>query len=98
MIFHELLNKNPDIFLEKDPLIILYSKSAVFMSNNANYTKYTRHISRRVHSVRIGKNHEMKKIDLCEGGLKLAHIETKNVGENDLNYRLNYLMVRLDNF
>ena len=39
----------------------------------------------------------MYKIDWCEGGLKLDYIETRNVGENDLNNRKKYMMVRLDN-
>ena len=39
----------------------------------------------------------MKNIDWCEGGLKLTDIVTKNVGENDINYRMKYIMVRLDN-
>ena len=40
----------------------------------------------------------MHKIDLCEGGLKLSDIATKNVGENDLTPRMRYIMVRLDNW
>ena len=39
----------------------------------------------------------MHKIDWCEGGLKLAYIATKNVGENDLTSRMKYIMVILDN-
>ena len=39
----------------------------------------------------------MHKIDWCEGGLKLADIATKNVGEPDLTPRIKYIMVRLDN-
>ena len=39
----------------------------------------------------------MHKIDQCEGGLQLADIATKNVGENDLNSRMKYTMVRLEN-
>ena len=39
----------------------------------------------------------MHKIDCCEGGLQLADIATKNVGENDLNPKMIYIMVRLDN-
>ena len=39
----------------------------------------------------------MQKIDWCEGGLKLAEIATKNVGENDLTPRMKYIMVILDN-
>ena len=31
--------------------------------------------------VRNCENYRMHKIDLCEGGLKLADIVTKNVGE-----------------
>ena len=41
--------------------------------------------------------HQMHKIDWCEGGLKLADIATKNVGEHDLIPRIKYIMVRLDN-
>ena len=39
MLIHELLDKDPDIVLEETPLIILDSKSAVFMANNGKYTK-----------------------------------------------------------
>ena len=38
----------------------------------------------------------MHKIDWFEGGLKLADIATKNVGDNDLTPRMKYIMVRLD--
>ena len=40
----------------------------------------------------------MHKIDWFERGLQLADTETKNVGENDLNPRMEYIMVRLDNW
>ena len=39
----------------------------------------------------------MHKIDWCEGGLQLVYIVTNNVGENNLNLRMKYIMVRLDN-
>ena len=39
----------------------------------------------------------MHKIDWCEGGMKLAEIATKNVGEPDLTSRMTYIMVRLEN-
>ena len=39
----------------------------------------------------------MRRTDWCEGGLKLADIVTKNVIENDLNPRMKYIMVSLDN-
>ena len=38
----------------------------------------------------------MHKVDWCEGGLKLADIATKNIGENYLNPRIKYIMVRLE--
>ena len=39
----------------------------------------------------------MHNIDCCEGGLQLSDIVTKNVGEHDLNTRMKYIMVKLDN-
>ena len=68
------MNKDPDIFPEEAPLIILYIKSTVCMAKNGKDTKHTRHISRRVHLVRNGENSKMHKIDWCEGGLQLADI------------------------
>ena len=38
----------------------------------------------------------MHRIDWCEGGKKLEDIGNKNVGENDLNPRMKYIMVRLE--
>ena len=67
------------------------------MAKNGKDTNHTRHISRRVNFVRDGENRKMHKIDWCEGGLQLADIVTNNVGENDLNPRMKYIMVRLDN-
>ena len=37
----------------------------------------------------------MHKIDLCEVGLQLVDIGTKNVSEPDLTPRMKYIMVRL---
>ena len=39
----------------------------------------------------------MHKIEWCEGGFQLANSATKNFGENDLNPRMEYILVRLDN-
>ena len=39
----------------------------------------------------------MHKIEWFEGCMQLEDISTKNVGENDLNPRMKYIMVRLDN-
>ena len=67
------------------------------MSKNGKDTKHTSHISRRVHFLRYGENWKMHNIYWCEGGLQLADIATKYVGENNLNARIKYIMVRLDN-
>ena len=44
-----------------------------------------------------GENYKTHMIDLYKGGLKLSDIATKNVGENDLNHRMNYIMIRIEN-
>ena len=77
--------------------IVLDSKSAMCMAKNGKDTKHTRHIARRMNFVRNGEQCNMYKIDLCEGGLQLADIGTKNVSEPDLTPRMKYIMVRLDN-
>ena len=94
---HELLNKDTDIVPEEYPLIILYIRSNFCMAKNKKNSKHTRHISRRVHIVRNGENLKIHKIDWCKGGLKLAQITTKNVGENYLNPRTKYIVVRTYN-
>ena len=97
VLIHELMNKYPDIFPKENHLIILYSKSDVCVAKYGKDNKHTRHISRRVHFVRIGEKFKIHKIDWCEGGLQLADIVTNNVGENELNHRNEYIMLRLDN-
>ena len=67
------------------------------MANNCRDTKHTSHIDRRVNFVRNGDKCKMNKINWCEVGMKQADIETNNVGENYLNPRIKYIMVRLDN-
>ena len=67
------------------------------MSNNGKDNKHIRHIARRVHLVRNCDKYKLHKIDWCEVGLKLSDIENRNVGENYLNLRMKYIMVRLDN-
>ena len=96
MLIQEFLNKDPDIVPEEAPMIILDSKSDMFMANNGKDTKHTRQISRIIHFVRNGEKEKMHNIDWCEGGLQLADIATKNVGEPDLTPRMKYIMVRLD--
>ena len=96
MLINESLNKDPDIVPEEAPLTILDSKYAIFMDNNGKDTNHTRHISRRVHFLRNDENYKMHKIDWCEGCIQLVDILTKNVGDNDLNTRMKYIMVRID--
>ena len=96
LITHELLNNYPDIVPEKSTFIVLDSKSAMCMAKNGKDTKHTIHLSRRIHFVRNGEKFKMHKIDWCEGGLKLADIATKNVGEPGLTPRMKYIMVILD--
>ena len=54
MLIHELLNKDPDIFPEEAPLIVLDGKSNMCMAKNGKDTKHTRHTARRMHFVRNG--------------------------------------------
>ena len=56
-----------------------------------------RHISRRIHFVRNGKECNMHKTVWCEGGMQLSYIVTKSVREDYLNCRLGYALVRLEN-
>ena len=97
MLINEFLSKDTDIFPESSPLIILNRKYAVCMDNNDKDTKHTRHITRIVHFSRNGEKWRMHKIEWCEGGLQLAEIVTKNVGETDLNQRVKYVMVSIEN-
>ena len=52
---------------------------------------------RRLNFVRNGENCKIHKIDWCQGGLQLADIATNNVDENDLNTKMGYIMLRIDN-
>ena len=62
ILIHELLNKDPDIFSEEAPLIILDSKSDVCMSNNDKDTNHTRHIGRRLKKLRNGEKFKLYRI------------------------------------
>ena len=97
MLIHELLNKDPDIVPEEGPLHILDSKYDACMAKNGKDTKHTSHIARRVHLVISGEKFKIYNIEWCEGGLQLADIDTNNVVENDLNIRMEYIIVSLDN-
>ena len=97
MLIHGFLNKDTCIVPEEAPLIVLDSKSAIYMAKNGKDTKYTRHISRRMHLVRNEEKCNTHKMYWCEGGLQLADISAKNFGEHDLTPKIKYIMVRLDN-
>ena len=45
-----------------------------------------------------GGKYKMNKIDWCEGVLQLADIATNNVGDNDLNPKMKYIMESLENW
>ena len=79
MLIHELLNKEPDIFTEAVPLIILNIKSDVCMDKNGKDTNHTSHIYNRVNFVINGEKYILHNIDWCEGGLQSEEIVTKNV-------------------
>ena len=44
ILIHELLKKDPDLFPEEGPLIVLDIKSAMCMAKNGKDTKHTRHL------------------------------------------------------
>ena len=97
MLIHELLKKDPNMVPKEAPLIVLDSKYAMCMANNGKDTKHTRHIARIMHLVRNGEKCKMQEIDLCEGGLQLEVIGTKNVSEPDITPRMKYIMLILEN-
>ena len=90
------MNKDPDIVPEEAPVIIFDIKSDVCMANSCKDTKHISHISRRVYFVKNCGKCKIRKIDWCEGGLQLTEIATKNVGENYLNIRMKYIVVRIE--
>ena len=98
VLIHELLNKDPERFPYEAPLIVLDSKSAMWMDNNCKDNKHTRHIARGIHFLRNGEKFKMHKIDLFDVGLKSEDITTNNVGEHDLTPRMKYTMVIIDNW
>ena len=97
VLIHELLNKDPYIVPGEAPLILLDSKSYVFIDKNGKGTKHTIHTASRIHLVRNVEKCKIHNIDWCERGLQLADIATNIVGEHDLTPRMKYIMVRLEN-
>ena len=76
-----MFNKDPDVVLEKSPLVIFDGKSDICMANNGNYTKHTRQISRIMHVVINDEEWKLHKTVWCEGGLKLEDIGNNNIRE-----------------
>ena len=52
MLINGLLKKDPYIFPQEAPLLILDSKSAVCMAKNVKDTNHTRHIASTIHLVK----------------------------------------------
>ena len=67
------------------------------MASNGKDTKHTRHIYRRMHLLINGEEYNLNKTVWYEGGLQLADIAANDVREDELNPRLGYAMVILDN-
>ena len=67
------------------------------MANNGKDTKHTRQIDRIMYFVRNGEECNFHKTVWYQGGLQLTGIGTNNIQEDELNTRLGYAMVRLDN-
>ena len=59
ILIHEFSNKDPGIFPQEYPLIILDSKSDVCMAKNGKYTNHKSNIAIRVHFLRNGENGQM---------------------------------------
>ena len=55
MLIHELLSKDLYIVPEEATMIVLDSKSAIYMAKNCKDTKHTRHIARIMNLVRNGE-------------------------------------------
>ena len=78
-------------------MIVLDGKSDMCMANNGKDTKHKIHIAKRINFARNGEKCNMHKLEWCEGGLQLADIATKTIGETDLTSRMKYILVRLYN-
>ena len=96
ILIRDLLYKDQEIVPKEAPLRLLHSQYDMRMYKNAKYATHSRHISRIMKFVRNGENCKMQNIDWCEGGLQLADIATKNVGQHDVTPRMRFIMIRLD--
>ena len=67
------------------------------MDNNSKDTKHTRYIYRRMRFLRNSKELNFHQRVWCERGVQLAYIRTNNGRGAELNHRLGYSMVILEN-
>ena len=98
MLNNSFMYKDPHMVPEQAPLIILDSKSAVFMYKNGKDTKHTRHISMRMHLLRNSKKWNIHKTLWCEVVMNLKYIGTNTVTEDEFNSILGFTMVIIDNW
>ena len=78
----------------KDPIpIIVDSKSAHDMGHSFKSTKHTRHILRRYHYVKEGQHAGYHELLWIPSEYQLADIGTKCTTKNELQSRLDYLLV-----
>ena len=68
------------------------------MDKNFKDADHTRHISRRVNLVRNGENWKVHKIYWFEGGLLFTDIATKNIGDDNLNPNIKYIVEMIYNW
>ena len=98
MLNNELFNKDPGVVPEQAPIKILDSKISIRMANNCKYIKHTIHIHIIIHLERNCEEFNFHKTVWFEGGKQLAYIGTKNLSRDELDPRLWYAMVILDNW
>ena len=67
------------------------------MAKKINDTKHTRHITKIMHFVRNGDECNLNKKVWCERCLQLEHFLTNNDREYELDPRLGYAMLIIDN-
>ena len=79
MLNNYLSNKDLDVIPEQATLIILDSKSSIYIAKNGKDNKHTRQISRIIYFLRNDEEWNLHKTLWCEGGLQLADIVTNNV-------------------
>ena len=95
MLVNELNGVNPDEYGEATKILV-DNTSAKAMAQNDKDTKHTRHIARRVHYVRNGQQEGAHNLTYIPADLNLADPGTKNLGCEELEPRMNYIMIKVD--